>query len=87
MFPRFGKDVWRENGGRLWKKAPAKEEWQELDIWEGLPFYIKSSDGLFPEEDEVIRLFKDGACMTVRMNKILEVSQSGFKCLALVFEV
>ena len=87
MFPRFSKDVWKDASGCFWKRAPVKEEWQELDIWEGSPFYIKSLDGLFPEEGETVRLFKNGNCIRVKMNQILEVSQSGFKCLALVFEV
>ena len=86
MFPRFKKNqIWTDVDGRQWMFAEKLPAWEALDVWDGVGIWCRSKDGLFPEEDDVVVLYRQNKSVTVRFNIILDVSNTGFKCLALIY--
>lgn len=86
MFPRFKKDdIWKDRECRQWIFAAELPEWEALDSWDGVGMWCHSKEGIFPEEDDVVCLFRGEKSVTIRMNIILDVNNTGFKCLALVY--
>tara|TARA_B110000977_G_scaffold191216_1_gene263026 strand:+ start:887 stop:1183 length:297 start_codon:yes stop_codon:yes gene_type:complete len=86
MFPRFKKaNTWKDGECRQWMFAGKLPEWEALDIWDGVGMWCHSKEGIFPEEDDVIVLFREDKSVTVRFDILLDVNNTGFKCLALVY--
>ena len=87
-FPRFGaKKSWFDSSKRTYVPAGPLPDWEELDDFEGIPWYILSHSGVFPEEGQIVSIFQGESRKRFRVLSFLDYSNNGFKCLALISEV
>ena len=93
-FPRFNsKNRWLDSEGRQWVFAPKLPEWEATDDWFGVGCFILSKTVDFPEEEDIVTIFRPASSggpvekKMLRVMSFLDATNDGFKCLVLVSEV
>lgn len=87
-YPRRSNNNWKDAVGRQWKPAGRLPEWEQLDNYAGIPYYVlirKTEE--FPEEEDIVVIFNEKEKRTLRVLELLDVSGNGFKSLYLVSEL
>jgi len=87
-FPRFNsKEAWFDAQNRQWVFAGRLPEWEEMDIFVGAPCFVLDKMGSFPDDEDVVDLFRENLTKKVRVLTMLDSDKNGFKCLVLLSEV
>ena len=87
IWPRFGTSKWKDCMGREWTAAGHLSEWESLDNFVGIPYYVLDRSGSFLEWDSLIEISSGCNSKTLRVLNLLDVSSNGFKSLYLVSEL
>ena len=87
-YPRRSNNNWKDCQGRQWKPAGRLPEWEQLDNYAGIPYYVMiNTMQQFPEVEDVLSILHKKEKKTIRVLELLDVSSNGFKSLYLVSEL